>query len=1194
MEIENKKCKNCFITFILLFVLMLYALGSRGQNVKSFKRENERTNNEGYNNDNLLNKFSESKKHNNIDTLYDDDIKKSLHDSEDKNIPQEYLTETNDKNYETFILKKNSKMNNLDTHSKKLEFVNENNIHKNDNHLNENNYFNNFLPNLIDENVNLISGIHNFTGVKNKQIDDLKYDSSYIKKEMYKYENNGKEKENEKHNTEKDKDLEESKKIVMNNNTILYNKKKKINNIDEVEYDSNVENLKKNNSKIYGSSSIKENRNGSSKNDFNVKLISDNLDSHFFNNNIDENISKSDNNINNNFYSIGKSNNSKSTSLNYVNSNTEISGNEDENILGNNNKSDNENNDNNENNDDNNGNNDNNINNNGSNDNNINNNGINDNIINNNGNNDNKSNDNNNNNGNNNNNENNDDDNNNNGNNDNNINNNGNNNNNENNDDDNNNNGNNDNNINNNGNNNNNENNDDDNNNNGNNDNNINNNGNNNNNENNDDDSNNNGNNNNNENNDDDSNNNGNNDNNINNNGNNDNNSNNNNNNENNDLYESDEKKRENDALNYNSNINKNNSLKNSIYIDNNDNFNGVILNIYFTESINLYTKVKVGGQLLNLSLNSRLEGIYVFMKDSQACYKNDVDRNCYDPNISKKSTWCNNDLICLPPILTKPYECYSENILNIQNKVEYPNIYYDSLKFSESHIEGSDDVEIIDILNKNSTSSIKELSFFENSNIKLVLDITFYKNWSLFKDTDGILGLAGKELGCRNSSVWNKICEKNNLLFAFDINLPENAIVKYVPEKNEKIVKKNAGKYKKSLNKVLKTSELKKGLKNNLCKKGMKYCQYDPNYTDEKLANNKKNNYKNKYGKIQVTSNKNNIFNKENSIINHDRNKLKEKVKSNHYVINPDIISYNSEIHIGDYKKDYGSIIWAEPRERGGIFSDSFMQFTIYNLEVCNKNIFGKYSSNWQGVIDLSSKCLILPKMFWLSLMEYLPVNKNDERCIPKNKNFEINENTLPRMCSVNEKNRPLPVLKFVFSDNDIVSDNNINNVETNLQEISIPLDNLIINENTENKNYLCIIPDIQEGKSSENSGRTTKPLIKFGTYVLNNLYVVVDQDNYRVGFAQKKSYYYSNDKCTKKMECIGDQMYEPALNICVNPDCSIWYFYMLNDETKKCESLSPRFYFFILIILTLLILDIQSYYFYRKSVHVAKVSSR
>ncbi|CRG97195.1 conserved Plasmodium protein, unknown function [Plasmodium gallinaceum] len=1120
MDIENKKCKNLFIIFILFFVLILSTLGSKSQSVKKFKREDDdqtSNENENHNRNDLPNKFSETIMYNNIDTLHNDRVTNSSHNYNDKFISEDYLMETQNSNHEHFILKKNSQMNNLNKHSEKISFANENDIYKNDNNINETYYYDYDQSNFLNENVNVIPNNYNFIGVKKKGNGNLENDSNY-NKEMNEYESNKQNKENEKHNIEKYKNIQENEEELIDNNTILYNEKKEENIIDTISHIQNVENLKKNYNKIYDSNNMKENenieiisedKNSNSKHYYNKEINLDSLDKIHINNNIDNNISKSNINIDSNVNTIEESNNTKNISLNYISNNTENFHYDNENVFNNdnndnfNNNTENKNNDNvnNDNNDD--------VSSNNNNNNNIVNNDNNDDVSSNN-NNDNVNNDNN---------------------------------------DD----------VSSNNNNNivNNDNNDDmsSNNNNNNNINNLNS-----------------------DNNDDVSSNNNNNNNIVNN---------------NNNLHESIENQKKNIVLEDNSNITKNNSLKNDINIDNFDNFNGIVLNIYFTENINLYTKVKVGGQLLNLSLNSRLEGIYVFMKDSQACYKNNNEKNCYDPNISKKSTWCNNDLICLPPILTRPYECFSENNLNIQNKVEYPNIYYDSLKFSESHIEGSDDVELIDILSKNITNDNKELSLFENSNIKLVLDITFYKNWSLYKDTDGILGLAGKELGCRNASVWNIICEKNNLLFGIDINLPEKAIKKFVPKLNESI-KKDISNYKNPLYKGLKVSKLKKELKNDLCKKGANYYQADPKHTSEKLADNKKNNNKNKYEKIQVTSNNKNTFIKKDDIANYDTKEIKEKANINRYVANSDIISYNSEIHIGDYKKNYGPIIWAEPRERGGIFSDSFMQFTIYNLEVCNKNIFGKYSSNWQGVIDLSSKCLVLPKMFWLSLMEYLPVNKNDERCIPKNKNVEFNENTIPRMCSVDEKNRPLPVLKFVFSDNDIVSDNNINNVESNLQEINIPLDNLIINDNKQDENYLCVIPDIQEGKSSENNGRTTKPLIKFGTYVLNNLYVVVDQDNYRVGFAHKKSYHYSNDKCTQKVECIGDQFYEPALNICVNPDCSIWYFYMLNDETKKCESLSPRFYFFIIILLTLLILDIHSYYFYRKSVHVAKVSSR
>ncbi|GAW79885.1 hypothetical protein, conserved [Plasmodium gonderi] len=604
-------------------------------------------------------------------------------------------------------------------------------------------------------------------------------------------------------------------------------------------------------------------------------------------------------------------------------------------------------------------------------------------------------------------------------------------------------------------------------------------------------------------------------------------------------------------------------------------NFHGSILNIHFTENKNIYTNVNVGGQLLKLSLNSRLEGIYLFMKDSQACNVNDEQkRTCYDPNKARNSRWCNNDLLCLPPILSKPYECYSESNLILENKAEYPSMYYDTLKYTESHVEGSDDVQIVDFMYESSRIQGEsggkgnvqdDDTTFQNVDVKLITDLSVYKGWSLFNDTDGILGLAGNELSCRSVSPWNNILEKNKSLYAIDINFPEDAIKPYVQSASQNLESNKSSSHFKFLSR-------KKKIKCSSTSSSGKSCEVQDEGKDSTNVRNGNEEFE-------------------------EVEEAEEDVKI-------------SEIHVGDYKKTFGPIVWSEPRERGGIFSDSFMQFTIYNLEVCNKNIFGKYSSNWQGVIDLSSKCLVLPKMFWLSLMEYLPVNKNDERCIPQNKEIIFDENRVPRMCSVHMNSRPLPVLKFYLSDNDMVSDNNIGGEINNngifvdntkrkdnvyrIEEINIPLDNLIINENGPNDGYLCVVPDAHEGVSSENSGRTTKPLIKFGTYVMNNFYIVADQENYRVGFVNKKSYHYTNDGCTQRAECVGNQFYEPALNICVDPDCSIWYFYTLNPETKKCESISSRFYIFLIIIILLLLLDLQSYYFYRKSVHVAKVSSR
>lgn len=44
---------------------------------------------------------------------------------------------------------------------------------------------------------------------------------------------------------------------------------------------------------------------------------------------------------------------------------------------------------------------------------------------------------------------------------------------------------------------------------------------------------------------------------------------------------------------------------------------------------------------------------------------------------------------------------------------------------------------------------------------------------------------------------------------------------------------------------------------------------------------------------------------------------------------------------------------VWSNPRHIGGLYSDALMQFTVYNFKMCNVELFGQTSSNWEAIID-------------------------------------------------------------------------------------------------------------------------------------------------------------------------------------------------------------------------------------------------
>ncbi|KAK2195403.1 Aspartic peptidase domain superfamily [Babesia duncani] len=232
------------------------------------------------------------------------------------------------------------------------------------------------------------------------------------------------------------------------------------------------------------------------------------------------------------------------------------------------------------------------------------------------------------------------------------------------------------------------------------------------------------------------------------------------------------------------------------------------------------------------------------------------------------------------------------------------------------------------------------------------------------------------------------------------------------------------------------------------------------------------------------------------------------------------------NQLKLGLDPSDYKRIMWSEKVQTGGVYNNSLVEFSLYHLSLCDVEIFGKVSCYWEAIIDMNSEYLILPKIFWTSMMLHLPI---DREC--------MTYGASSRFCKIKpDINGPLPALEFKLSDN------------VNGPRLTIPLEHLTIEKDGDR--YLGILPD--ENKV-DRVGFSFVPTIKIGYRVLPTFNIVVDTERHKVGFIPKKSGEYNNNSCTPKVTCRGDQVYEPALNLCIDPFCSVWLFKRLNRETRQ-----------------------------------------
>eukprot|EP00922_Rhytidocystis_sp_ex-Travisia-forbesii_P004165 GHVS01006055.1.p1 GENE.GHVS01006055.1~~GHVS01006055.1.p1 ORF type:complete len:893 (+),score=209.44 GHVS01006055.1:191-2680(+) len=349
------------------------------------------------------------------------------------------------------------------------------------------------------------------------------------------------------------------------------------------------------------------------------------------------------------------------------------------------------------------------------------------------------------------------------------------------------------------------------------------------------------------------------------------------------------------------------------------------------------------------------------------------------------------------------------------------------------------------------------------------------------------------------------------------------------------------------------------------------------------------------------------------------------------------------AELHLGNASpipantelfSRYGDVVWSERAQTGDMDRDGLYGCTVYGMNVCGVgDILKSASSNWEMIIDIGSSCLVLPTFAFARLMQWLPVDR--DTCVPdghlpggnNHSSHQQDHKKGSRLCKVDSNRRPLPALRFSLRERPdektpssgegqapggIFDENGRELGETDemrggrrrehakIDELEIPLEDLVYYDKSREAEVLCVsyANSTTAMRSTEEPGwqfySSDDPFIKFGTLALRSLYVVVDRENSRLGFAQKPSSPSHETSCSTKPVCRGDQQYHANSNICVDPSCSSWLLKSFNDETKLCEVPRSIVASFVSCVVTLAIADILSYYFYTDAVKKAQALCR
>lgn len=79
--------------------------------------------------------------------------------------------------------------------------------------------------------------------------------------------------------------------------------------------------------------------------------------------------------------------------------------------------------------------------------------------------------------------------------------------------------------------------------------------------------------------------------------------------------------------------------------------------------------------------------------------------------------------------------------------------------------------------------------------------------------------------------------------------------------------------------------------------------------------------------------------------------------------------------------------------------------------------------------------------------------------------------------------------------------------------------------------------------------------PVLELGTRILHRYMAIFDVDNLRVGFVAKQKLAQSDMICKVKPKCKGAQTYYAPMNECVDPECYLYLFQSVDDNSKTCR---------------------------------------
>lgn len=282
------------------------------------------------------------------------------------------------------------------------------------------------------------------------------------------------------------------------------------------------------------------------------------------------------------------------------------------------------------------------------------------------------------------------------------------------------------------------------------------------------------------------------------------------------------------------------------------------------------------------------------------------------------------------------------------------------------------------------------------------------------------------------------------------------------------------------------------------------------------------------------------------------------------------------SRVYFDNVDANYAQqLVWSQPKQSGDVFNDGMYEFLLYRPKVCGIDLLYNTSSNWLAVIDTSGPCLTLPSFLFDRFRSRVPLT------CP----FKQGERSYGQLCSPDRGGKTkakLPSLSFNLDD--------AQEQDLPLSRV-LPLERLVFKSDADNgEEKLCV------ARADDDSARSTADMIfthvAFGSLAVAAFYIVVNLENRSTGLASRgKDSESSDDLCVESVQCTSPmQTYFPPRNLCEDPPCSDYIFMRLDEQSKMCLWSPVVPVCFVLLLVSLAVLDLLSHKLYKQAIQKAR----